>query len=188
MRHRVGLRALGGLGGLVSLAAACLMSGVPALAAEVELPTLAVIGFELVDDHPDTARAAQLMGRLAAIKQQLEQGLQARGIYRVLDTGLATDLIQAQRERHEFLYRCNACLTEIGQRLGTRLVAVGWVQRVSELILNINVSVRDAQTDAEVLSKSVDLRGNTDETWARGVNFMLRDWAERRARNPRYGQ
>jgi hypothetical protein len=39
-----------------------------------------------------------------------------------------------------------------------------------------------------VLSKSVDLRGNTDETWARGVNFMLRDWVERRARNPNYGR
>ena len=75
----------------------------------------------------------------------------------------------------------------MGQRLGTRLVAVGWVQRVSELILNINVSVQDAQTGVEVLSKSVDLRGNTDETWTRGMNFMLRDWAERRAGNPRYG-
>ena len=62
------------------------------------------------------------------------------------------------------------------------------MQRVSELILNVNVSVQDSQTGVEVLSKSVDLRGNTDETWMRGVNFMLRDWAERRARNPRYGQ
>ena len=181
MRHRVRLRALGGL------AAACLMPHAAAIAADAELPTLAVIGFELVDDQADSARAAQLTGRLSAIKQQLERGLQARGLYRVLDSAPATDLIDAQRERHEFLYRCNGCLTEIGQRLGTRLIAVGWVQRVSELILNINVSVRDAQTDAEVLGKSVDLRGNTDETWARGVNFMLRDWAERRARNPRYG-
>ena len=182
MRHRVRLRALGGL------AAALLMHGAAALAADAEPPTLAVIGFELVDEHPDTGRAAQLRGRLAAIKEQLERGLHGRALYRVIDTAAAKELIEAQRERHEFLYRCNACLTEIGQRLGTRLVAVGWVQRVSELILNINVSVRDAQTDAEVLSKSVDLRGNTDETWARGVNFMLRDWAERRARNPRYGQ
>ena len=100
----------------------------------------------------------------------------------------ANDLIDALRERNEFLYRCNDCLAEVGERLGTRLVALGWVQRVSELILNINVSVRDVQSGAEVLSKSVDLRGNTDETWARGINFMLRDWAERRARNPSYGK
>ena len=106
----------------------------------------------------------------------------------MVDTQPANDLIEALRERNEFLYRCNDCLAEVGERLGTRLVALGWVQRVSDLILNINVSVRDARSGAEVLSKSVDLRGNTDETWARGINFMLRDWAERRARNPSYGK
>ena len=182
MHHRLRLRALAGL------AAMGLLGRVPAFAADAELPTLAVLGFELVDDQADSARAAQLAGRLAAIKQQLERGLAGRGLYRVVDSAAAIGLIEAERERHQFLYRCNACLAEIGQSLGTRLVAVGWVQRVSELILNINVLVLDSHTGAEVLSKSVDLRGNTDETWTRGVNFMLRDWAERRTRNPRYGR
>lgn len=159
-----------------------------AAAAEPDLPAIAVIGFELDDDQPDPARAAQLGPRLAAIKRQLEMGLHSRGLYRVVDTAPAQDLIDGLYERHMFVYRCNDCLAEVGQRLGTRLLVVGWVQRVSELILNINVSIRDAQTDTEILSKSVDLRGNTDETWMRGMNFMLRDWAERRARNPRYGR
>lgn len=155
--------------------------------ADASPPPLAWLGFELVDEQPDAARAAQLRGRLAAINAQLAQGLHQRALYRVVDTQPADDLIGVLRERNEYVYRCNDCLAEVGQRLDTRLVALGWVQRVSELILNINVSVRDAQSGAEVLSKSVDLRGNTDETWARGINFMLRDWAERRARNPNYG-
>lgn len=159
-----------------------------ASAAETEPPTLAVLGFDLVDDHPDTARAELLRPRLAAIKTQLEKGLHERGLYRVVDPAGAQDLINIQRASNEFLYRCNDCLADVGKRLDTRLVAVGWVQRVSELILNVNVLVLDSQTGVEVLSKSVDLRGNTDETWTRGVNFMLRDWAERRTRNPRYGR
>ena len=174
------------LGSLV-LAAGLLLFGQLASAAGSDPPTIAVLGFDLVDDHPDPARADLLRGRLSAITKQLEQGLHDRALYRVLDTAAAQDLIDVQRARNEFLYRCNNCLAEVGQRLGTRLVAVGWVQRVSELILNINVSVQDAQTGVEGLSKSVDLRGNTDETWTRGMNFMLRDWAERRAGNPRYG-
>jgi Protein of unknown function (DUF2380) len=173
---------------VVMLAAALSVFGGVATAADSELPTLAVLGFDLVDDHPDTSRAELLRGRLAAITKQLQQGLHDRALYRMIDPAAAEDLISVQRDRNEFLYRCNDCLADVGKRLGTRLVAVGWVQRVSELILNINVSVQDSQTGVEVLSKSVDLRGNTDETWARGVNFMLRDWAERRARNPRYGQ
>jgi hypothetical protein len=171
----------------VVLATGLLLIGPLALATENGLPTIAVIGFDLVDDHPDAARAEMLRGRLMAITRQLEQGLHERALYRVVDVAAAQDLINTQRASNEFLYRCNNCLAEVGQQLGTRLVAVGWVQRVSELILNVNVSVQDAQTGVEVLTKSVDLRGNTDETWARGMNFMLRDWAERRARNPRYG-
>ena len=170
------------------LAAGLLLFGQLAGAAESEPPTLAVLVFDLVDDHPDPVRAELLRPRLAAIKTQLEKGLHERGLYRVLDPAAAQDLINIQRASNEFLYRCNDCLADVGKRLDTRLVAVGWVQRVSELILNINVMVLDSQTGVEVLSKSVDLRGNTDETWARGVNFMLRDWAERRTRNPRYGQ
>ena len=172
------------------IATGLLSLGQLARGTEAGPPTLAMIGFELVDDHPDPARAELLRARLAAIKKQLEQGLQQRNLYRVVDTETvaAQALINAQRERNQFLYRCNDCLADIGKQLDTRLVAVGWVQRVSELILNVNVSVQDSQTGTEVLTKSVDLRGNTDETWARGVNFMLRDWAERRERNPRYGQ
>lgn len=171
----------------ISLAATLLVPA-RAAAAESSPASLAVIGFELDDDHPDPVRARQLRDRLTAIQKQLEKGLHDRGLYRVVDTAAAKDLIDALYERHSFVYRCNACFVEVGQRLDTRLVAVGWVQRVSELILNVNVSVRDASTDTEILSKSVDLRGNTDETWRRAMNFMLRDWAERRARNPDYGQ
>lgn len=170
-----------------ALLAGLVLTGAGANAAE-PLPTLAVLGFELVDEQPDPAQEAVLNRRLAALERQLQLGLQQRGLYRVVDTAPAQDLIDGLRAQHAFIYRCNACLADIGQRLGARLVVVGWVQKVSNLILNINVSVRDAATDQEVLAKSVDLRGNTDETWARGMAFMLRDWSERRERNPRYGQ
>jgi len=163
------------------------LSAVAAIAAE-PLPALAVISFELVDDQPDPVRDADHQRRLAAIQAQLQQGLQQRGLYRVVDTTPVKAQIEALRAQNAYLYRCNGCFAEVGQRLGTRLVAVGWVQRVSELILNVNVSVRDAATDQEVLSKSVDLRGNNDESWTRAMAFMLRDWSERRERNPRYGQ
>jgi Protein of unknown function (DUF2380) len=173
----------GAVAALAALALCCLT----AMAAE-PLPTIAVIGFELVDDQPDPVRDAAHQRRLAALQAQLQQGLHQRGLYRVVDTAPAQAQIEALRAQHAFLYRCNGCLAEVGQKLGTRLVVVGWVQRVSELILNVNISVRVAATDEEVLAKSVDLRGNNDESWTRAMAFMLRDWSERRERNPRYGQ
>jgi hypothetical protein len=157
----------------------------PALAQAPE--PIAVIGFELLDDQPDPSRLPVMRRRLGALQLQLVKGLAERGLYRVLDTAPARDLIDAAYAANAHVFDCNGCLAPIGQRLGTRLVLVGWVQRVSELILNINVAVKDARSGAEVLTKSVDLRGNNDESFVRGMNFMLRDWAERRTRNPRYG-
>ena len=174
--------------GVRALLMALLAAGVAAVKADEPLPALAELGFELVDEQPDAANDAVLRRRLAALQVQLQQGLHQQGLYRVVDTAPAQDLIDGVRAQNALVYRCNGCLAEVGQRLGTRLVAVGWVQKVSNLILNINVSLRDAATNQEVLIKSVDLRGNTDETWTRGMAFMLRDWSERRERNPRYGQ
>ena len=74
---------------------------------------------------------------------------------------------------------------------GAALVGVGWVQRVSHLILNLililNLGLWATGDDRLVLTKSVDIRGDTDESWRRGVDYMLRDMVERRARQPRYG-
>jgi hypothetical protein len=61
------------------------------------------------------------------------------------------------------------------------------VQRVSHLILNLNLAVWDVPDDRMTLTKSVDIRGDNDESWRRGVDYMLRDMVERRARQPRYG-
>jgi hypothetical protein len=57
------------------------------------------------------------------------------------------------------------------------------VQKVSNLILNINVYIRDGYTGQLVTSKSADLRGNTDESWFRAASYLLRN----RLLAPNYG-
>lgn len=52
-------------------------------------------------------------------------------------------------------------------------VARCWVQKVSNLILNLNIAVRDAATDELLYQTSVDIRGNTDESWRRGVRRLV---------------
>jgi hypothetical protein len=48
------------------------------------------------------------------------------------------------------------------------------VQKVSNLILNLNVVVRDGATRAPVLAGSVDIRGDTDESWRHGMSYLIR--------------
>ena len=174
---------------LAAAAAMLLAAAGPVQAAEPgSLPSIAVAGFELIEEHPNPAQAANLKRRLAAAEQQLRQGLTERGLYRVADAGATQQVVDRLKTQHEYLYRCPDCPQTIGQAAKTDLVVMGWVQKVSELILNINVEVHDPKANRVVLAKSVDLRGDNDESWNRGLRFMLRDWAERRERNPGYGR
>ncbi len=51
----------------------------------------------------------------------------------------------------------------------------GWVQKVSNLILNINLVIEDAQTGKVLRADSVDIRSNTDNSWSRGLRFLLNE-------------
>jgi len=49
------------------------------------------------------------------------------------------------------------------------------VQKVSNLILNMNVYIADVKSGRTVLTKSVDLRGNTDESWSRSLRYLVKN-------------
>ena len=49
------------------------------------------------------------------------------------------------------------------------------IQKTSNLILHINVYMREAGTGRLVNGGSVDIRSNTDESWMRGMNYILKN-------------
>ena len=50
-------------------------------------------------------------------------------------------------------------------KLGARYAVTSEVQKVSNLILSMNVVIRDAATGDAVRAYAVEIRGNTDESW-----------------------
>jgi hypothetical protein len=46
------------------------------------------------------------------------------------------------------------------------------VQKVSNLILNINVYMEDAESGKMKFARSIEIRGNTDESWRRGTRLF----------------
>lgn len=73
------------------------------------------------------------------------------------------------------LRRCDRCALDLGQELGADWVTVGWVQKVSELILNMNLIVWDVASETRLAAVSVDMRGNTDESWRRAGEHLLKN-------------
>ena len=138
-----------------------------------DAPSVAAFDFELID----TSLEGELSGpradeqkRLAMISDQLRGELDATARYTVIDIAPA----RARIEQAGLLHGCNGCEADIAKDLGADLSISGTVQKVSNLILNINLYVRDAKTSELLRAMSVDIRGNTDESWSRGVSYIVR--------------
>ncbi len=70
---------------------------------------------------------------------------------------------------------CNGCARDFARRIDADRAAWGTVQKVSNLILNINVYMEDVQTGKLEFIRSVDIRGN-DKSWRRGLDYLLRHY------------
>lgn len=71
--------------------------------------------------------------------------------------------------------RSNGRDTKIAADMGADYAVSGQVQKVSNLILSINLYIRDAQTAQTLRAGAVDIRGNTDESFQRGARYLLKN-------------
>jgi Protein of unknown function (DUF2380) len=170
-----------------ALIAASAFAAWPRPAPAQGLRSLAVLEFELVDDQNNPATQAAQQVRLRNATAQLQREIAERRLYRLIDAAPSQELQRSLRSQQEFLYRCDDCAEQVGKLLGAELVMATWVQKVSELILNLNVQIFDLAAQKVIFTKSVDMRGNEDESWRRAVTYLVRDMAEKREKNPKYG-
>ncbi|MDQ2633522.1 MAG: DUF3280 domain-containing protein [Pseudomonadota bacterium] len=73
------------------------------------------------------------------------------------------------------LRACGDCADDFAQELGADYAFTGVVYKVSELVLSMGVLVHDAATSRPVATATVDLRGNTDESWRRAIDYLYRN-------------
>jgi Protein of unknown function (DUF2380) len=140
-----------------------LIGGTPSAAAE----RIVLFDFELINTSLEPTRPDE-EARLAMISSLLRAEFARRDDFEVLD---ATPL--AEEVERLYLRGCNGCELKLARRLGAELAGLGWVQKVSNLILNINLQVRDVTSGRLTHAGTVDIRGNTDESWRRGLRYLL---------------
>ena len=154
--------------GFALLAVATVTAVVPVTARAAEGPRLAVFGFHLINTSP-AASTPEELARLKSLDAQLRNGLQDR--YTLVDMAP----VQGKLAGVDSIRGCNGCELDMARELGAEQVAYGWVQKVSNLILNVNLVVEDAATGRTLKAESVDMRGNTDESWQRGLHYLLQE-------------
>ena len=132
----------------------CALLAAPVQAAE----KAAVFDFQLsnLDAQPPTKAD---LDRLPRISDQLRQELSKNGLYDIVSTAPVKDEVEKSAD----LRSCGGCAVGFAKKLGADVAITGEIQKVSELILNINVYIKQVDSNQPEKSYSVDIRGDTDE-------------------------
>ncbi len=133
--------------------------------------SVAFFGIHFIDTSAEgeiNGPRADEAARLALLEEQVRQ--------RFLDEGFAlVDLAPVAEEMARTLNPadCNGCELRMAERLGADYALVGEVQKVSNLILSMNLALTEVDGERLVRMLAVDVRGNTDDSWLRGGRYIL---------------
>jgi Protein of unknown function (DUF2380) len=120
-------------------------------------PKVAVFDLEFADTSFESATngpRSDKGARLARLDCEMRQRLTQSGRANVVDVAHVAD-----RTRASDLRTCGGCDAGFANEFGARYSDTGSAQKVSNLILNMNIVMRDVGTGEVMLSKSVDMRG-----------------------------
>ena len=137
-------------------------------------PRVAVFDFELIDtslDGETYGTRPEEKERLKKLSVQLRQALAKSGQFEVVDIGPVEAAAHAAN-----LQACGGCDATLAQKVGADLSITGTVQKVSNLILNMNIYIRDVSSRKLIVSKSADFRSNTDESWSRTLKYLVENY------------
>jgi hypothetical protein len=139
-----------------------------------EAKKIAVFNFDLIDDSQEgemNGVRADETQRLILISDELRRLIKLDGRYEAVDL----TSIQADIERLKPMYKCNGCEDELARKVGADYVMIGTVQKVSNLILNLNLYVRDVAQAKIIQGMSSDIRSNSDDSWMHGVRWVVKN-------------
>lgn len=157
------------------LAAVTISGSLPSSAWSIEKPpSVAVLDVRIINDNEglDPLSDAE-QARVVKLETQLKSALAGSKRYRIVHV---TPDVKAAIDKGQFVGECGGCEADFGKKLGADRIAWVTVQKISNLILNLNVYIADVATNKMTFLKSVDIRGNTDESWSRSMTYLLKNY------------
>jgi hypothetical protein len=133
-------------------------------------PKAAVFDCQLsnLDAQPPT-QADQ--DRLPRVSDELRQEFNKSGLYDIVSTVPLKEKV----EKSAKLRSCGGCAVKFAKELGADFAITCEIQKVSNLILNFNVYIKEIGANAPEKSYSVDMRGDTDESFDRAVKYIVQN-------------
>ncbi len=165
---------------VLPLLLAILLAGAPALRGADPRDTVlepgasvAFLGITFIDTSTEGAYDGERpdqTARIVLLEDEVAERFAAEGFV-LVDTAPEAERLAATTNPAE----CYGCDVRMADRLGADYVLVGEVQKVSNLIISMNLVMRDVESGVMVRGLSVDVRSNTDESWLRGMRYILKN-------------
>lgn len=131
------------------------------------------LGTKFQNDHESQEPTSDAeRGRIRAIENIFKSQLESTGAFRFVP---ASTEIQSKISEGQSIGDCGGCEIDYGAKSGADISAWVVVQKVSNLILNINLYMVDVSERKILLAQSVDIRGNTDLSWTRGMTYLVKN-------------
>ena len=157
---------------MIRLLLACVGIALAAAAPAHAAPKAAIFPVELIDVSLEgelSGPRADEAHRLALATDELRRLVAREAGYEVLDLGAITsDIAQSAP-----LYKCNGCEIDLARRVGAEVAVTATVRKISNLVLVFHIHVSDIASGNLTKVYRVELRGNTDESWLRGVRRLI---------------
>ena len=135
----------------------------------------AVFPFDMRDASQDGEYVPQFkpddLRRLVLIADELKALMTKDGRFEIMDLAPYS----AEIEKASPFSKCEDCDLEIAQKAGADLAVMGYVDKLSDALISLQLFVRDVKTGKMSMTMSAEVRGNTDELWLHGVRYLWRN-------------
>ncbi len=135
---------------------------------------LAVLPFEIVDNTPVPGGETRNQKMLSTLTDFVGRAIDEKGIFRVVSQHEVNEVVDAARLGTD-IHNCNRCEYDLGIALDADKVMVGWIYKMSILILTMHIEVKDVASGKTLISKAYDFRGDNEKAWLRAGKYMVRD-------------
>jgi hypothetical protein len=169
-RGRVALGAWGLAAFLILEAVSAATAAAPSEPAK----SVALLNVQFLNDHEDLEpTTAAERARIGLVASVFKAKLEASGRYTFVSIPADT---AAKIAAGPEVGACGGCEIGYGKTLDANYASWIVIQKVSDLILNINVYMADVATGKLAFVHSVDIRGDTDESWTHGVTYLVKNY------------
>jgi uncharacterized protein DUF2380 len=132
---------------------------------------IAVLPFEIHDNSGEVG-ANQHDEMLVRLTSFIAKKIDEAGVFDVVDQGRVDKAVAAE-DSGTYLRACNGCELDIAKSAGADYVMIGWLFKMSTLVMSLHVVVKDATTGGIVYAKTFDFRGDNEKSWTRAADYMV---------------